>query len=41
VEIMRHLLDTSKTAVTVTRAAEPKTEPGSSQAIEDKNFPER
>ena len=40
VEIMRHLVDTSKTAFTVTKAAEPKTESGGSQAIEDENLPE-
>ena len=40
VEIMRHSLDTSKTAFTVTKATEPKTESGGSQAIEDENLPE-
>jgi hypothetical protein len=34
------LPDTSKTALTVTKAAEPKTESSGSQAIEDENFPE-
>ena len=40
VEIMRHLLDASKTAFTSTKPAGPKTESDGSQAIEDENFPE-